>query len=314
MMMVVRILTASGPLAMTLLLFVGCLFLLKRPVQKVRGSDHKPLRVIIFGRHCHVWMAALAPEASVWSRLPDVKMVCNVHSRNKLRRMKEREVDYRTVIIPLMEHHIAKCPKKYHSLVPCKRALGLLGNKAQFASYVERHNLDSFVPRHYESVDDIAWPAVLKRADLNSGRGIEIVRSIEHFEDLLKTDLWKNQKYVLQELIPGKFDYVTHCICKNGRILWASTFEYEMSSAKEIRTPDNVKFMKPSVASPSTMNQMEKLLAPLRFNGPCNFDYKIDAQGEMKVFEINPRLGGSLMLPENVDHLGNALSCIIDNV
>lgn len=312
-MMVCGILTVSRPLLVTLLVVVCGLFLLNRVVQNIRSGKHKPLRVIIFGSHCPVWMSALAPEAPVWSLLPDVKMVCNVSSRKKLRLIMADKGDYHTVIIPLMENHIAKCPKKYHSLVPGKRALGLLANKAEFAAYVAQNNLDSLVLRHYDSIDEIVWPVVLKREDLNSGRGIEIVRSREHFESLLLTDEWRTQKYVVEELMPGEFEYVTHCICKDGRILWSSTFEYEMFSAMEIRTPDNVKAMRPSSASPSAISQMEKMLAPLRYNGPCNVDYKIDADGNMKVFEINPRLGGSLMLPQNVDYLSHALSCITHN-
>jgi carbamoylphosphate synthase large subunit len=71
--------------------------------------------------------------------------------------------------------------------------------------------------------------------------------------------------------------------------------------------------MKEIAISDEIRAQFERLLSPLDYSGPCNFDYKRSDSGEMAVFEINPRFGGTLMKPENIAHLQQALSCIIQN-
>jgi carbamoylphosphate synthase large subunit len=50
----------------------------------------------------------------------------------------------------------------------------------------------------------------------------------------------------------------------------------------------------------------------LEFSGPCNIDYKTDDEGNIIVFEVNPRMGGSIMRPEKIADLCETLSTIID--
>jgi carbamoylphosphate synthase large subunit len=47
-----------------------------------------------------------------------------------------------------------------------------------------------------------------------------------------------------------------------------------------------------------------------KYSGPCNIDYSYQSS-DLKIFEINPRLGGSLMKTENVKLLAQALTAII---
>jgi carbamoylphosphate synthase large subunit len=54
-------------------------------------------------------------------------------------------------------------------------------------------------------------------------------------------------------------------------------------------------------------------IEPLDFNGPCNINYKIGADGNIRILEINPRLGGTLMAGSKREHLAGLLRCIIDN-
>jgi len=55
------------------------------------------------------------------------------------------------------------------------------------------------------------------------------------------------------------------------------------------------------------------MLRPLAFSGPCNADYKLTVDGRLQIFEIDPRLGGTLMLPSQSDQLRAALACIIEH-
>ena len=52
------------------------------------------------------------------------------------------------------------------------------------------------------------------------------------------------------------------------------------------------------------------MLAPLNYRGPCVIDYKL-ADGRVQIFEINPRLGGTLLLKSNAGLLREALGHIL---
>jgi carbamoylphosphate synthase large subunit len=54
----------------------------------------------------------------------------------------------------------------------------------------------------------------------------------------------------------------------------------------------------------------ESIIKHLNYSGPCNIDFKL-INGTPKIFEINPRLGGSLMVSENLSALTQILKIII---
>jgi len=69
-----------------------------------------------------------------------------------------------------------------------------------------------------------------------------------------------------------------------------------------------------AIATPDpVLRQIEAVLRPLAFSGPCNVDYKRTADGRLQIFEINPRLGGTLMLPSQSKQLRAALACIVEH-
>ncbi len=156
---------------------------------------------------------------------------------------------------------------------------------------------------------------MIKPLDLRAGTGIQVVESAEQLQALTEQEDWKGKAYTLQSVVDGTVEYVTHCVCKDGRILWTCSFECEMEEAgksgagwKAMRSA-----MRPFAPPQNFLSDCEKILAPLKFSGPCNIDYKLSTAGEVRILEINPRFGGSLFLPDVVSRLKGALSCIVDN-
>ena len=270
----------------------------------------RPVRVVIFGEPSQDWMTALAPGAPVWARVPRVREVALAANASAVPANDPGEVD--TVIIPLMEDHARNCPSNHHALVPDRRSIDILADKAAFAGHVDAHGLSRLCPKPFTSVAEATFPCVLKRVDLNAGRGVAVVRTRFDLELRLEQEPWRGQACILQSLAPGEVEFVTHCVCAKGRVLWHCSFLYEMETPDAIRTPDNVRSMRATTAARGVIAAIEAFLAPLAYDGPCNVDYKIAPDGRIIVLEINPRLGGSLMLPENVGFLARALAEIID--
>lgn len=263
-------------------------------------------RVIVFGQHSRDWNTALAPEAQVWKLIPGVKGVVVACNEKPLPGLSWIGRLF-TVVIPLLEDHISACPAGHRALIPDKKSLHILRNKANFADYTKAAGLTGLCPQMYPDGKRAVYPCVLKRTDMNAGNGVAIVFSADHLQDLLSQKMWYQKPYILQEYIPGR-DYVTHMVCKSGKILWHHSYQYDHFDLQIRRGPSTGREI---TVSSSLLGQFEKFLQPLSFTGPCNFDYKFSPDGRLKVLEINPRLGGSLMAPERVEALKAALTCII---
>ncbi|MDR3465276.1 MAG: hypothetical protein P4M07_04960 [Xanthobacteraceae bacterium] len=281
--------------------------LLRRTVGVVLPSSH--VQVIIFGEHSPDWMAALAHDAPVWKRVAGTVVVSAFAETHDLPKTSRK--DSRTVAIPLMEVHTRRCPRRYRSLIPDDRSIDVLSDKGAFATYVAAEGLSHLCPPTYPGPSDAGYPCVLKRLDLNGGVGVAVAQSRSDLDTFLEQAPWRDNPYILQSLVSGSTEYVTHCVCKEGRILWHCTFACELNSAGIVRDASTTSTMSPSVALPSTISAIEALLAPLGYTGPCNVDYKLTEGGRIAVFEVNPRLGGSLMVPGHEEYLAGALSCII---
>ncbi len=283
---------------------------LVRSVLRVIGKSLS-VHVIIFGEHGWDWMTALAPHAPVWSRMYDVDKVLLIPATPGTLIPEPSRGDIRTVVIPLLEDHTRHCPRQYLSLIADDRSIEALGNKAAFSAYAEAIGFAHLCPKTYASSADAVFPCVLKRVDLDASRGVAIVRSSLELQSCLEQDPWVGQAFILQSFAAGATEYVTHCVCKDGQILWHCSFCYELNSPDSIRSPVDMVRSRPATASQFTLSQIKEFLSPLSYCGPCNVDYKISDSGRIIVFEINPRLGGSLMMPRNVNYLRDALSHII---
>jgi hypothetical protein len=281
-----------------------------RSALRVIGKS-RSVRVIIYGEHGWDWMTALAPHAPVWSRMYDVDKVLLIPATPGVLIPESSRRGIRTVVIPLLEDHTRHCPRQYRSLIADDRSIDALGNKAAFSAYAEAIGFAHLCPKTYARSVDAVFPCVLKRVDLDASRGIAIVRSSLELQSRLEQDPWVGQPFILQSFAAGATEYVTHCICKDGQIIWHCSFSYELNSPDSIRSPVDMVKCRPVTSSQFTLSQIKEFLSPLSYCGPCNVDYKISDGGIIIVFEINPRLGGSLMMPRNVDYLRDALCHVI---
>jgi len=115
----------------------------------------------------------------------------------------------------------------------------------------------------------------------------------------------------VQELVDGAGDYVSHCVAVEGRVVWQCAYEYELHPGHLIRSASTLRGVQKHQVSAANLAAMQRFLGPLRYSGPACFDYRYRTDGSLAVFEINPRLGGSLMFPAHVGDLRAALAAIL---
>ncbi len=272
----------------------------------------RPDRVIVYGRYQWRGVAAVAADAPVWQAMPGVAQVEVAETTVALLRKGWRG-GRSSIAIPLRERALLWCPRLYWGLMPSRAALAICRNKAQFDRFVKAAGLADLAPRSYRSPAEAIFPCVLKRLNKNAGIGVAIVNSAAELAALLRIKPWRNRPVLLQELVPGSTDFATHCVCRSGRIIWHTTYQYELDPALPVQTPHSIQVRRRAEASAAELAQMERFLVPLAYDGPASFDYRRRPDGGVIVFEINPRFGGTMMRPENSADLKAALAVLVAN-
>jgi carbamoylphosphate synthase large subunit len=256
--------------------------------------------VATYGRHAEAWHQALDAQAEVWSHLRGVARPATGARRWWRKR----------IVVPLLETHITSMPGGCHALIPDPDIVDIFGDKAKFARYAEEIGASHLVPRPV-ALESPTFPAVLKRTNLNSGIGVALLTSQQQLDEALVLAPWAGAPVLLQEAIASRREYVSHVVCVGGRIVWHCTYCYPLSHRGQIRRAVEGLAIRRRQARPADIQAFELLLKPFGYTGPANIDYKRRPDGTLAIFEINPRLGGSLMRPENVRDLAGCLRAIV---
>ncbi|MCJ8144851.1 hypothetical protein MKI84_18165 [Ancylobacter sp. A5.8] len=277
------------------------------------GSKPRPTRIVIFGIHSGDWMLALRPDAPVWRRVPGIVEVAVVPDDDAAS-IPQPKQGLRTILLPLMEAHLMVCPRhQHHGLLPDLQAVKVLDHKAAFSGYSQAQGLTALCPVAYPTADHATFPCMLKRCDLNGGAGIEVADSREQLDALLAMDPWRGQEVVLQSYEGARQQIVTHMVCLDGRILSHASFMHILPEGERVRRWSTQVQSVPYRPSRHVLRTLQRFLAPLRFSGPCNANYIVRGDQSICVFEFNPRLGGSLMVPQHVETLAMILRAVIDH-
>lgn len=274
------------------------------------SASSRPVRVVVFGRHSNSWNEALAPGAPVWTQVPGVADVVVVPDARQPLPAASR--DMRTIVLPLMEWHLLACGRDRHEgLFPQPHAVETLADKGTFAAFTRREGLERSCPPVFASIATADLPCVIKRLDLNAGSGVEVASSREELERLATAAPWVGFPVVLQGYIPHEEEYVTHAVCRDGRFVLHRTYRMALKSDLRIRRTRSTRSCEPAVLTGEQLATLESFLLPLHYDGPCNIDYVLREDGSVCVFEVNPRLGGSLMAEQNRPDLAAVLAAII---
>ena len=271
-------------------------------------EENPSLRVVVMGAFFTDWNDALIDRV-MWQGITNVGEVRRIVDPDELSRLPMTKAE--TVVIPLGEQHIRRMPPGYRSLVPELHALEIMSDKAKFAAFMEEQGLAMLCPQTYNSVRDVAFPCVLKPLDENGGYGVQVVKSRGQLEQLLQTGIYAGQPYLLQAYIGGDAEYTFHGVCRDGQILWSYTVASPSDARPRIGLDrGNLSWVAPS---PLVRAQIGEVLFRLRFSGPFCANYKLLPTGDIALFEINPRLGGSLMVQSQRGALRESLNCVIEN-
>ncbi len=176
--------------------------------------------------------------------------------------------------------------------------INMLNHKTNFYDFMIENNFSQYIPKKY---DLIQYPCILKKNVSFYGLGSKIVWTESDLPHHKNLDIIK-QEYAMVEPIYGEYEYATHVLAKDGEIILHCTYRFSQFNNKNIyiRGSGSKDQSKEVInINDDIISTFRKVIKTLNYNGMCCFDYKI-VDDIPKIFEINPRIGMSLMKGENV--------------
>jgi carbamoylphosphate synthase large subunit len=265
--------------------------------------------VVPYGSSHENWKTALSHTSSIWDELPHVETVIIVEDFEfPLKQIASKYAE--TVLIPLKEPAILDHPQGYLTLVPSKEVVNLASYKDTFYNFLADHSFKECFPKPLDA-PDFTTPFILKRLHGEGGFGIFLVWNEERYKEVLTQPSLKNEPYILEEYIEGDDEYIFYAVCKQGEILWHASLMGQ--------PPTDSRVQKGSFANASEVeitkevyNVFKGIFKALNYDGPANFNYKLK-NNKPVIFEMNPRIGGTLMDPKFKHLLVNCLKTITLN-
>lgn len=185
------------------------------------------------------------------------------------------------------------------ALFPDPEAVAVCDDKALFNRRMCDSGLGDLVPTVFDSMPS-RFPFILKRRQDEYGVHSHLVKGPDDVERL--GACVASDDYFMQDYVDGRMEYTTHILLRDGEIKYFVNVVFDMEEDRYVK---GVNF----TARSTTLNSDPRLIdtcadvvrAAGFMNGTCCVNYKLSA-GRMKIFEMNPRFGGTL-----TNDLGNYL-------
>jgi len=207
------------------------------------------------------------------------------------------------LVIPLLIQDVRLLQKSRDLLennpikIPTEEVVNLCDNKYLFNKTLVEKGFQDFVPK---IGTNLPLPFMLKKKVTWAGDDCYLISDAEmqaKYREFIKSD-----DYFCQEIIGGVNEYATHILFKDGKIAETLTVKYTFYD--EIPINGKSGFAYTRIAKCKCLDTFSSILTAIGYEGLCCFDYKI-VDGKPKIFEINPRFGGSL---------GNYFFTFLDNL
>ncbi|UAY53051.1 ATP-grasp domain-containing protein [Ferruginibacter albus] len=170
--------------------------------------------------------------------------------------------------------------------IPSTNVLNICNNKQLFYQWLEENGFKEMCPKVGLPQQ---YPYILKKKITEWGIGSEIIYN-KDMELRFKDQLLSND-YFVQQIIPGKTEYATHILFKNNKVASSLTFKHVHKTRIHLRGKQESSYS--LMTQTPFLSLFSSILMKMEWQGICCIDYTI-YKGKPYIFEINPRVGGSL--------------------
>jgi hypothetical protein len=178
-------------------------------------------------------------------------------------------------------------------LIPSEAVVMLTDDKPRFMQFLRDNGFAEFAPEIYMNV--VQYPFIYKKRSDIAGKNSHIIATPDA-RAALEAEIAPDD-YFMQECVGGRTEYTTHFLAVDGRPSFDSTLEFIFERDAYVRGIRCEPLETRKIETPS-VDLFRRILKALNYTGTACFNYKI-ADGAPKIFELNPRAGGSLRLDLN---------------
>jgi hypothetical protein len=236
---------------------------------------------MIFGR-------PLAP----WWRLALEPFGCVLeHALEHTRATPENLVPIKLEDLIFANLHREKFP---HAICPSTEVASMLDSPTRFGQWARDNGLGDYVPARHQG----EFPCVLKEdRHSDSSQGVHICRTQAELDEVQGLMRCRGTRYVVQAAVSAQEEFVTHSLVYQGEIVHDLTLRIDFPH--ELYKKDRP--YEGTVVCPG-LPALQEMYRRMKYTGFACANYKMPAGREV-YFEINPRIGASLLLPAHNQHL-----------
>jgi hypothetical protein len=201
------------------------------------------------------------------------------------------------LVLPLFEKDIFTLNKYYsrqkNFLIPSNKLVRFCNDKNAFNNYLIANGFSTFVPQMLN--ESTKYPYILKKSVDQWGENSHIIDSAA--KELEMLHFVNDPAYFKQEYVSGKDEYTTHFIFDKNKIVYHFTLHFLFPYMVYVKGSQNPAFKTAQINPTETLyaDVFERILSSIHFSGVGCFNFKV-VNGVPKIFELNPRVGGSLPL------------------
>lgn len=170
--------------------------------------------------------------------------------------------------------------------IPSMESILLCDDKYLLNKSLEANGFGHFIPKMGGA---LTYPYILKKSIDEWGKNSHII--FDKQQEQVFSDILTHPEYFTQSLIKGPYEYATHILFKNQRIVHLLNIEYKFNTETPIKGKDNPIYAMDCHCPYSDV--FAAMLTSIGFNGLCCINYKV-CDNHPFLLEINPRFGGSL--------------------
>ena len=203
-------------------------------------------------------------------------------------------------IIPSSIKDINFCNKlKLNRFCPTDEVADLLNNKQKFYDWMNKNNFGDYIPKLF-TYPTLQYPCVCKDIIGSGGINCRVVRSNKHRINPINK--------IFQEFIDSTEESAIHLFAVQGVIYFITMFSAHVNPYNI--THGAITNYTIKEIPKTTFEIVTAIICKLKYTGFACIDLRLIGTDHHfpKIFEINPRIGGSLV--KNPDKLQEALACI----
>ena len=170
--------------------------------------------------------------------------------------------------------------------IPSLESINLTNDKYILNQLLIENGFSSYIPKIGGTQ---LFPYILKKSVGHSSENCYVI--FDSQQELTLSDALNDPEYFTQALIPGSYEYATHILFKDKKIISSLNIKYSFNTETPIKGKDKPLYIK--VCHCPYLNVFSAILALIGYEGLCCFNYK-EFESLLYIIEINPRFGGSL--------------------